>query len=47
MKNSYFLKFMENFRKKEILNLSQQKQEEFFLFHNQVIILQSISQKTN
>ena len=44
IKSAAFGKTMENVRKLEIINLSQQK-EEIIWFQNQIFILQSFSQK--
>ena len=45
MNNSVFGKNMEMLENIEILNLSQQKEEETIWCQNQIIILQSFSQK--
>ena len=41
MNNVAFERYMENVRKKEIWNLSQQKKEEAIWGQNQIIVLQS------
>ena len=43
--NARFGKNIENLRKKEMLNLSQQKEEETIWCQNKIIILQSFSQQ--
>ena len=45
MSNGAFGKTMENVSKHTVLSLSQQKEEEAIWCQNQIIILQSFSQK--
>ena len=45
MNNAVCVKTMENVRNIDILNLSQQKEEETILCQNQIIILKCFSQK--
>ena len=46
MNNAVFGKNMENVRNKEILDLSQQKEEGIIYYQKQIIVLRSFSQIT-